>query len=490
MGENRQGRWKNEIINDEQDYYISATRVVGYRLYLIKQPDPVILSNSAAHKAERRSMKRSLTEVITEDEFRKLAQEHSRNFLRLYNYLHTKNKPLPRRFYAHLIEESEELESFLDDHCARDNKTWYFFGELVACIRNLSKVAFILKHLLYRYPAYELYENEAEGFLQKMKDASIFIDGTIISLYQEIRRESKRRGMAMPKGSLKEDFFREIYPQKRLPYTIDGEEGFDAQKIAAGIGTQYLRMIEKWEYFEWNFGKVNSSVLKDVIPALVNEERSREVITLIHNLQSTYDHYIKHTPLESQDEALKRFRGYISLPLHLLNVINWLSHLYQRHIHTAVRHGRSKEISHIVNGTRILDIMVNYALFYTNEHLQTGKRLADDILGKYITLGTCELRVPENLGFHLRPATLVARVAAYYGTQLCLIVDGQEYDASSILSITMAAGLIARKGHRTVVFMGDERALRDLKRLSDFNYGEDERGNRIALPPDLSHLWS
>jgi len=434
-------------------------------------------------------MKRSLTEVITEDEFRKLAQEHSRNFLKIYTYLHTQKRPLPRRFYAHLIEESEELESFLDDHCARDNKAWYFFVELVACIRNLSKVAFILKHILYRYPAYELYENGAEGFLQKTKNASTFIDKTILSLYQEIRGESERLGMTMPKGTLKEDFFREIYPQKRLPFTIDGEEGLDAQKIAAGIGTQYLRVIEKWEYFKWDFGKVKLGVLKDMIPDTVNEERSREVITLIHNLQSTYDHYIKHTPLESQDEVLKRFRGYISLPLHLLNVINWLSHLYQRHIHTAVRHGRKKEISHIINGTRVLDIVVNYALFYTSGHLQTGKRLADDILGKYIKLGTCELRIPENLGFHLRPATLVARVAAYYGTKLCLIVDGHEYDASSILSITMASGLIARKGHKTVMFRGDERALRDLKRLSEFNYGEDGRGNRIALPPDLAHLW-
>ncbi|MBW1690035.1 MAG: hypothetical protein DRG87_12810 [Deltaproteobacteria bacterium] len=435
-------------------------------------------------------MKGSLTEVITEEEFLPLAQEHSRNFLKIYNYLHAQNKHLPRRFYAHLIEESEELESFLDDHCARDNKAWYFFGELVACIRNLSKVAFILKHILYRYPAYELYEDEAEGFLRKTKNVSTFIDKTILSFYQEIGRESKRLGMTMPKGTLKDDFFREIYPQKRLPYTIDGEEDFDAQKVAAGIGTQYLRVIEKWEYFEWGFGKVKLDDLKDMIPDSVNEERSREVITLIHNLQSTYDHYIKHTPLESQDEGLKRFRGYISLPLHLLNVINWLSHLYQRHIHTAGRHGRRKEVSHIINGTRILDIVVNYALLYTNRYLQTGKGLADDILGRYIKVGTCEVKVPEGLGFHLRPATLVARIAAYYGTKLHLIVDGQEYDASSILSITMAAGLIARKGHKTVAFMGDERALRDLRRLSEFNYGEDERGNRTALPPDLSHLWT
>ncbi|GAH73288.1 unnamed protein product, partial [marine sediment metagenome] len=68
--------------------------------------------------------------------------------------------------------------------------------------------------------------------------------------------------------------------------------------------------------------------------------------------------------------------------------------------------------------------------------------------------------------------------------------DGREYDASSVLSITLAGGLIARKGYKTVLFKGDKRVLRDLKLLSEYNYGEDERGNQSTLPPELSHLWT
>jgi hypothetical protein len=435
-------------------------------------------------------MKRSLTEVITEDEFLKLAQEHSQNFLKIYNFLRREHKPRTRRFYAHLIEESEELESFLDDHCARDNKTWYLFGELVACIRNLAKVAFILKHVLNRYPAYDLNNDEADTFLTEAQNVSTFLDETILSLYEEIKKESLRLNIEFPRGTLKEDFFREIYPQKRLPYTIDEEKDINAQEITAKIATQYLNVIKKFEYFGWNCGKSNSDDLKDTIPNKVNEERSRELITLIHNLQSTYDHYIKRTPLESQDERLQKFRGYISMSLHLLSAVNWLSHFYQRHVHTT-RHGSARyEISAILDGSDILDIMVNFALFYINRYLQTGKNLATDILGKYIEIDTCELKIPENLGFHLRPATLVGRLAAYYGTKLSLIVDGREYDGSSVLSITLAGGLIARKGYKTVLFKGDSRVLRDLKLLSEYNYGEDERGNQATLPPELSHLWT
>jgi phosphotransferase system HPr-like phosphotransfer protein len=434
-------------------------------------------------------MKKSLTEVITEDDFLKLAQEHSQNFFKIFSLLHGAHRPSSRRFYAHLIEESEELESFLDDHCARDNKTWYFFCELVACIRNLGKVAFILKHILNRYPAHNLNDDEPERFLTDAQSVSVFLDKTILSLYKEVKKEALLLGIKFPEETLKEDLFREIYPQKRLPYTIDEEKALGGRKVAAKIAAQYLRVIEKFNSLGWSGEKANLDDLTNMIPNKVNEESSREILALIHNLQSIYDHYIKHTPLESQGEVLKRLRGHISMPLHLLSIVNWLSHLYQRHVHTAGRSKAGQEISAIIDEARILDIIMNFALFYASRYLKRGKNLAKEILGKYIEIDTCELKVPEKFGFHLRPANLVARIAAYYGTRLSLILDGQEYDASKILSITMAAGLIARKGYKTVLFKGDKRVLKDLKLLAEYNYGQDERGNQAALPPELSYLW-
>ncbi len=432
-------------------------------------------------------MKKSLTKVITEDEFLKLAQKYSQNFLQVYNFLHKESRPYTRRFYANLIEESEELESFLDDHCARDNKTWYFFCELVASIRNIAKMVFILKHVLNRYPSYGLNDNEADAFIASAKKTATFLEETICSLYKEATSEALRLGITFPKGSLQRDFLAEINLQKRLPYTID-EDDCNPHKIVAKIATQYINMVEKFNSFGWNFGKHNRDDLKDLIPGKINEERSRELASHIHNIQSTYDHHIKHTQLESQDERLKRFRGYISLPLHLLSVVNWLSHLYQRHINT-VRYGSVRsEISTILNSSDISDTMVNFLMFYISKYLQTGKGLAADILKQYIEITTCELAVPENLGFHLRPATLVARLATYYGTKLSLFVDGGEYDASSVLSITLAAGVIARKGCKTVFFQGDKRVLHDLQLLAKYNYGEDEKGNQTLLPPELSHL--
>jgi phosphotransferase system HPr-like phosphotransfer protein len=163
--------------------------------------------------------------------------------------------------------------------------------------------------------------------------------------------------------------------------------------------------------------------------------------------------------------------------------------LYQRHILTARQGKDRKGIRFLVDGSRIVDIMVRFALFHANRYLQTGKELAHEILGRYTEVGTCELRVPKKLGFHLRPASLIAKLAKYYGTKLSLVVDGREYDASNVLSISMAAGLIARRGYKTVLFEGDKRVLEDLRLLSQSNYGEDEKGNPTSLPQELNHLW-
>jgi hypothetical protein len=89
---------------------------------------------------------------------------------------------------------------------------------------------------------------------------------------------------------------------------------------------------------------------------------------------------------------------------------------------------------------------------------------------------------------HLRPASLVAKLAMHHGAKLTLIVDKKEFDASNILSITIASGMIAQRGYRTACFRGDKRVIDDLKLLAEYNYGEDEKGSQSPLPPELAHL--
>lgn len=446
--------------------------------------------NNTLKRKERTFGMKRLVEVISEEDFFDLAQDRSQNFLKIHNYLFKKQTTLTRRFYAHMVEEAEELESFLDDHCARDNKTWYFFGKLVACVRSLGKVAFTLRHLLNRYPFYHANDNLGDRFLKKTAAVSISLDKTIFSLYEEIRQESTRLGLKFPRGGLKDDLFAEINSRKRLPYNIDQEEDLDAKEIMAKISTQYLDMVQAFNDFGWSNLKPLKNELISIVPSKVNEERSREIIAQIHNLQSTYDHYIRHTPIESDDEELKKFRGYISIPMHLLGVVNWLSHIYQRHIQATILGPSQRHISDILADKQILDILINFGLRYADLYLKKGGELASGILSRYIDKETCEIKVPERLGFHLRPASMIAKLAKHHGTKMFMLVDGKEYDASNVLSVTMAAGLIAHKGYKSVPFRGDKKALEDLKLLSDHNYGLDKNGDLAELPPELQYLWA
>ena len=83
-------------------------------------------------------------------------------------------------------------------------------------------------------------------------------------------------GIEFPDEALEKEFFGELYPRKRLPFTIDEEESLNAQKVIASIATQYLNMFEKFDYFGWSDIKGDPESPRDLIPIKVDEERSRE----------------------------------------------------------------------------------------------------------------------------------------------------------------------------------------------------------------------
>ncbi|SVE47418.1 uncharacterized protein METZ01_LOCUS500272, partial [marine metagenome] len=94
---------------------------------------------------------KSLIQIISEGEFLQIVQAPSNLFFKISTLFCEKlkdGKEISRKFYSSLIQETEYLESVLDEHGARENKTWSFFSEYVACIRNLSISAFYIKHIL------------------------------------------------------------------------------------------------------------------------------------------------------------------------------------------------------------------------------------------------------------------------------------------------------------------------------------------------------
>ena len=128
---------------------------------------------------------KSLTQIISEDDFLLLMDAPCKQFFSvffLFKRRNEENKEITRKFYSNLTQESEYLESFMDQYGARENKKWGFFVECLASIRNLSIAAFFTRHILDRYPYYNLRESsEKENeFKNSCNNVLVFLNQSIL----------------------------------------------------------------------------------------------------------------------------------------------------------------------------------------------------------------------------------------------------------------------------------------------------------------------
>src|SRR3989338_4586865 len=128
----------------------------------------------------------SIDKIITNEEFLPLVQKASLEFFKVYNFFLSDSPEFTKKFYSNLMNEADHCEMFLDDHGARQNKAWTFFAELVASIRNFAIASFQLKHLIDRYPDYNIeeLENEKSGFLAEANKRLDFFYESIKSLFR------------------------------------------------------------------------------------------------------------------------------------------------------------------------------------------------------------------------------------------------------------------------------------------------------------------
>ena len=105
-------------------------------------------------------------------------------------------------------------------------------------------------------------------------------------------------------------------------------------------------------------------------------------------------------------------------------------------------------------------------------------------MNNFVKVIRVELPVPKPLGFHARPSTLISIIARQYeDMDLSVIVDGQKFNAKSVMNLLQVGGIIADKGYQTALFEGDKRMIDDIKLLAKHNYCESGE-----IPSRLSYL--
>ena len=429
----------------------------------------------------------SLIQFIAEEEFLPFVQETSLSFFRTINSFKSfvkEETDVSKKLYSHLVQEAEFLESFLDEHGARENKTWIYFSEYVASIRNLGISAFLIRHLLDRYPFYNLLISEKveKEFYLKTDQTLSFLNHSILSLFEEIENSAKINGLEVPQGGLESSEFPEFQSNKKLPKNISEDRVKDAQERVidlCGKVRNVAKMIKKVkiEYTE------DMEQLRKIIPDIINEKNSRMYSNFIHSVQSDYDTYIKNTRIEHIFPTLKNIRGCISLALHLQEISLWLCHFYERH-EDDIRQGGCKEtIASLVDKNTLFSTIINFAFKLSMNYIEEGAKLSEEILTNALEIVRYELPVPQPLGFHARPSTYLTLIVKEHNKDVFLLVDDEKFSLKSVMSLLQAGGLIADKGYQRVTFEGDKKTLDDIKILAESNYCE---GNEI--PAGLEYL--
>lgn len=394
-----------------------------------------------------------------------------------------------KKLYSKLVGTSTVLEDFLDFHGAKNNKDWFFYRELAAAVLHLSLGGYSQKHILNRLVFYDL--PDSSEFSEAGYQTTQFLNETLVKLAPVILSEAKRLEIPIPDDPFGPEDFPGITTSEMLAYTID-DESKQAQKThIVKIASEFLSIAGHFDQLGF-YEPYSEEQIAQLVPATVNEVEIRRFEMVVHNLQSSFDTYVIHGGFRFADRKLKELRSSFSVVFHLMQSMGRLLHFYERHLHEAGYKNIYKQVqdklSQIIDPRKLLDVTVNYALFYACHYLSAGKDVAREILNENVERGRIQVGIPVKLGFHSRPSLLVAKIVQHYGGPVQLIVGEDRFDASSVLDIQWAGGKIQKENISDVVFEGDLRALNDIEILAGVNYGEDTMGKGVPLPKELKYL--
>jgi phosphotransferase system HPr-like phosphotransfer protein len=416
----------------------------------------------------------------------------TRDYLKLCKFLaDPRHRPqvFSKKLFSVLISASQLLEDFLDFHGAKNNSNWYFFRELSAAIRHLSLGSYSQKHILNRLVFYDL--TETEEFAKEGQITFEFLSNTLKRLAPVILEEAGRLGIPIPEGEIDLADYPEVVTGEMLEYTIDDENRDLQKKNIVNIASEFIRIAQSLDQYRF-YEPRSLEEIHDTVPDKINEVEIRRFEMVVHNLQSSFDTYVIHGGFRFGNRKLKQLRGNFSAVFHLLQIMGRLLHFYERHLHEAGYKNIYKKVQDrltlLVDPDALLDRTINYGFYYASHFLNVGTKLAVEILNENIERSAITVGIPVKLGFHSRPSLLVAKIVQHYGGQVEMCVGDARFDASSVLDIQWAGGMIQKEGLTEVVFEGDVRALKDIEILAGVNYGEDTMGKGMPLPNELKYL--
>lgn len=333
-----------------------------------------------------------------------------------------------RNFLRNLYSQSTRIEEMLDIYGARRNSEWFQFRELIAAQKLFSYVCYNILHVHKAAPAYKLMDIK-DNLAADTRQCIEVLKNTILNLCSEILKlgPGDKDNIDINIMNCSEDRLTEVLnPDKKL------KEISDPAKTAIYLATKVLNYSEDTEVLDILRERTKSN-FAECMSFNVSEEKLRIVESRFHNLQAKYDTYISETDLETSDKNLPFLRSHVSIIFHLLESATGISHFYERHIMNPYQ-----GTGFPFNDQLILDLLFAYLLHYANLYLSGTREICRKIIRSYSETKEITLNIPKYRGFHVRPSTLIAKIAAHFGSPLSMVLDGNEYDASQPLELFRA----------------------------------------------------
>jgi phosphotransferase system HPr-like phosphotransfer protein len=394
--------------------------------------------------------------IIAEETFRLLISSRTDELLSISLYIkkHCHNKNcFTRPLLGDILSEATKIEELLDAYGVRNNQRWYPFRELVATIKLFANVSYILLHLKHSVPTYNLLSIEND-FLKATDEAFSFTCKILVSVVACLLKQAENLKIYLPEHIPGEKSFIEELPPGQLPIDRKSRQVSSAEETVVYLATAFLNLADASSFLHIPH-KERTQSYRDYIPDPISEEKLRNLEYKFHNLQSLYDTHISDSNVESLDENLPVLRGHVSVIFHLLETATALTHYCERHVLIS----ESKKVhinSCLIDYTPLFEVLVNYSLCFSSLYIKKGRKLCQLMLKSYAKQGQIVVFVPRYRGFHVRPSTLIAKIVNHYGSEVCMKLGSETYNASYTLDIFRANEVLnAKKKHK----LAEEAAL-------------------------------
>jgi len=371
--------------------------------------------------------------IISDEDLGPYLRSDLRDFISLSSAMsQLEPKEIPKHLVMRLQHEASKCEEMLDAFGALGNVFWGPFRMSVAVAKALSRVIYNLFHIAQSAEGYRLLDIEGNFIADTWE--------TIHTLCKAFSTASQNFMRVVESMKLNQDIrplsvygFQNTPIDGRLKSNQSRKTIEDPREITVHLATSLLNLAEENSQLGIH-RKLRSEEYHSCIPGIISETKLRHIANDFHNLQSIYDTHLPGSDIAVRDSNLPVLRGQISVVFHLLDTAVTLVHFYERH----TLMNWNERLSQPITNSEILTIIIGYFITYADRYLNAAESLCKDILKSYAKQGTIEVPIPNYRGFHVRPSTLIAKIATHYGSEVKMILGETVYNASLPLELFRA----------------------------------------------------